>query len=670
MSNSENHSEPKDEVKEEEKSSLSQGNKKVSPYHLNNNDNPGNIITQVQLHGENYDEWASAMRTSLRARRKWGFVEGTVTAPAEDSPDMEDWWTVQSMIVSWILNTIEPVLRSTISYAETAKEMWEDIKERFSVTNGPRIQQLKSDLASCKQGGMTVMKYYGKLKILWDELGNYEQIPACSCGGCKCNIASKLVKKKEEEKVHQFLMGLNDGIYGAVRSNLLATDPLPSLNRVYSTLIQEERVRTITRGREERSEVMGLAVQTIGRGARGRGNPIDKSGMTCTHCNQSGHEIGGCFQLVGYPEWWGDRPKINGKNGGRGKPPQVRGRGGPVRANVVQSGGIGSVSTSLEGNNSGFSGLTNDQWQTLQTLLNNQAVAPSEKMTGEWIIDTGASNHMTGDLNVMCDVHNIESCPVGLPNGQHTLSTKEGSVVLDGNLRITNVLYVPRLNCSLISVSQLSDELNCTVQFTNKLCVMQDRTSRMLIGAGKRKDGLYYFQGIRREKICKTDGVNSVDLWHKRMGHPSMKITQMIPGANKHENGSEFNKACDICFRAKQTREKFPLSEHNACNIFEIIHCDLWGPYRTASTCGAYYFLTIVDDYSRAVWIYLLVDKREVSQTIKNYFSLVERQFHKQIKIFRSDNGTEFTCMKKYFLEHGIIFQTSCTATPHNKMEE
>ena len=67
---------------------------------------------------------------------------------------------------------------------------------------------------------------YGKLKILCDELANYEQIPACSCGGCKCDIASKLEKRREEEKVHQFLMGLDDVAYGTVHSNLLATDPL------------------------------------------------------------------------------------------------------------------------------------------------------------------------------------------------------------------------------------------------------------------------------------------------------------------------------------------------------------------------------------------------------------------------------------------------------------
>jgi hypothetical protein len=49
---------------------------------------------------------------------------------------------------------------------------------------------------------------------------------------------------------------------------------------------------------------------------------------------------------------------------------------------------------------------------------------------------------------------------------------------------------------------------------------------------------------------------------------------------------------------------------------------------------------------------------------LHSFFALVERQFNKQVKIFRSDNGTEFTCMRRYFLDHGIIFQTSCTGTP------
>jgi len=74
---------------------------------LNASDNLGNVITQVQLHGKNYGEW-------IRAQRKWGFLDRTHKMPEEDAPEMEDWWTVQPMLVSWILNTVEPNLRSTI----------------------------------------------------------------------------------------------------------------------------------------------------------------------------------------------------------------------------------------------------------------------------------------------------------------------------------------------------------------------------------------------------------------------------------------------------------------------------------------------------------------------------------------------------------------------------
>ena len=80
-----------------------------------------------------------------------------------------------------------------------------------------------------------------------------------------------------------------------------------------------------------------------------------------------------------------------------------------------------------------------------------------ERDTNTWIIDTRNLNHMH-------ELRDIQSRPIGLPNGEHTTTIKEGSVVLDG--------YVPKLNCNLIFVSQMVDELKCVVQFTDKLCVV------------------------------------------------------------------------------------------------------------------------------------------------------------------------------------------------------
>lgn len=64
------------------------------------------------------------------------------------------------------------------------------------------------------------------------------------------------------------------------------------------------------------------------------------------------------------------------------------------------------------------------------------------------------------------------------------------------------------------------------------------------------------------------------------------------------------------------------------------------------------------------MWIYLLVEKREVADIMKKISVTVQTQFNKSVKIVRSDNGTEFICLKNYFEEKGILHQTSIVGTP------
>nr|GMD46029.1 Retrovirus-related Pol polyprotein from transposon TNT 1-94 [Ipomoea batatas] len=90
---------------------------------------------------------------------------------------------------------------------------------------------------------------------------------------------------------------------------------------------------------------------------------------------------------------------------------------------------------------------------------------------------------------------------------------------------------------------------------------------------------------------------------------------------------------------------------------------DIWGPYKVATTYGHQYFLTILDDHSRAVWIYLMKGKSEARGLIVGFCNLVENQFGTKVKCIRSDNGLEFN-MVEFFKQKGIIHQTSCTYTP------
>lgn len=72
---------------------------------------------------------------------------------------------------------------------------------------------------------------------------------------------------------------------------------------------------------------------------------------------------------------------------------------------------------------------------------------------------------------------------------------------------------------------------------------------------------------------------------------------------------------------------------------------------------GFKYFLTIIDDHNRHVWVVMLKSKAKVSQKIKDFATMVETQFEKKIKMIRSDNGAELA-------SNGIIHQISCVYTP------
>nr|KYP35014.1 hypothetical protein KK1_043972 [Cajanus cajan] len=64
------------------------------------------------------------------------------------------------------------------------------------------------------------------------------------------------------------------------------------------------------------------------------------------------------------------------------------------------------------------------------------------------------------------------------------------------------------------------------------MCAIQDRTSKMLIGAGERRDGLYFFRETLMKKVCNVEGMNELEVWHKRLGHPCWKTTQLIFNVN------------------------------------------------------------------------------------------------------------------------------------------
>ncbi|CAH1444911.1 unnamed protein product [Lactuca virosa] len=359
-----------------------------SPFYLGPQDRLGDFITPTKLRGDNYEDWAGDIQAALEARRKFGFLDGSITASVPPCTQ-SDWQTINAMLISWIMNTIDPEVKCYLSKYRDAKKLWDTLKSRFAVVNGPRIQQLKSSIAKCEQSKtMHVSEYFGKLTALWEELHRHEPLIICTC---------------YEE---------------------CTTD------KAFQLVVQDERVWTAQGTVEEKPpEVLGFSIWVNMNKGRGRGGEKpDKSHLLCSHCKKTGHESSSCFELVGYLEWWEDRSKNDG--GGRGGRSGGRGRSN-IRANSLSVGhnSHSTVAGQAGGGNNNTSPLlfTAEQWKALTGLMSTSKI-PDERLNANGATSTLELWHKQMG-------HPYEKVVKSLPTGQVQVNVLVyvDDVIISGN---------------------------------------------------------------------------------------------------------------------------------------------------------------------------------------------------------------------------------------------
>ena len=116
-------------------------------------------------------------------------------------------------------------------------------------------------------------------------------------------------------------------------------------------------------------------------------------------------------------------------------------------------------------------------------------------------------------------------------------------------------------------------------------------------------------------------------LWHRRLGHISEKGLYYL-NRERVFGKDIISKVdfCENCILGKQHRLSFNLSTHRAKNILEYVHADLWGPAKMQTQSGNKYFMSIIDDCYKKVWIYLLKQKSDAFIKLKQWKILVEIQ--------------------------------------------
>ncbi|KAJ4721050.1 Retrovirus-related Pol polyprotein from transposon TNT 1-94 [Melia azedarach] len=205
--------------------------------------------------------------------------------------------------------------------------------------------------------------------------------------------------------------------------------------------------------------------------------------------------------------------------------------------------------------------------------------------------------------------------------------------------------HVPLMTKNLISLSMLD---NKGFSFQGEGGVLHVCKGSNVVLKGVKRGTLYFLQGSTLSSSVaiassEIDKDNMTKLWHMRLGHMSARGMQILSKGDLlcgHKiKDLEF---CEHCIFGKLHRSKFPKVIHRTKGTLDYIHSDCWGPSRVESLGSHRYFVSMIDDFSRMTWVFIMKHKSEAFKNFRQWKALVENQTGKKIKRLRTDNGLEF----------------------------
>ncbi|XP_074356780.1 uncharacterized protein LOC141696550 [Apium graveolens] len=373
----------------------------MTPLFLHPSDNTSSIQVDKLQGSSDYRAWRRSMEINLSSKRKLGskrklsFVTGRVTSPTDDILKAEMWDTCNNTVIAWITSNVSPTIMRSIMYMTSAKDNWSNLEKRFSLSNGSRKYKLCRKLYDLKQANLSITEYYTSMKMVWEELDTLTLLPAVTVSTDEVlKLLEEIHLQKEELRLFQFLNGLDDQ-YNSQCSQLLLQSPLPTVELACSALEQEEAQRCM----------LGLNKGTNDMMAMYRRSAPDRN-LICTTCGGKGHR------------------------GPKGNNSAVKSTSSHKFAGVIHS--DAGISTH------GFSQEQLAQLANLMPQLTMQYPAQSEtddeidyhfsgmlysnkdnSNANEWIIDSGATHHMTGNiwaLKIASKLSGAQS--INLPTGE------------------------------------------------------------------------------------------------------------------------------------------------------------------------------------------------------------------------------------------------------------
>ena len=193
----------------------------------------------------------------------------------------------------------------------------------------------------------------------------------------------------------------------------------------------------------------------------------------------------------------------------------------------------------------------------------------------KWIFDCGATDTMTNDLVDLIKITLTPCSKIQTANGECVDITKVVIVEISSSIHLRNCLLIPSLTYKLLSVSQLTKELDCTI------LVKSDGLLCRMLGPGRSlgvvlREEAYtmLMRRLKMVKLCLLAGllINQLWMWHCRLGHPSLAYLKHLFPSLKNV---VLSLDCETCVLTKSHKHSyFPCINHSA-RPFSLIHSDV-----------------------------------------------------------------------------------------------
>jgi uncharacterized protein YjhX (UPF0386 family) len=243
-----------------------------------------------------------------------------------------------------------------------------------------------------------------------------------------------------------------------------------------------------------------------------------------------------------------------------------------------------------------------------------------------WIIDSGASRHMTGDQARLSNL-NEKNTSYKVRLGDKTTYPVEGfgqaSIKMKtcNYVHLSNALYVPGLKKNLVSISCLEDKGNIIAFVDVKVLSWHKDSNIENARVIESHEGNMYRLLEKNEEALVHNEVNPNELWHRRYTHINYQalpfLKRMVEGIPELQSTHEG--ICKGCALGKNIKKPFPSSNNRSKEILDLTHSDVCGPMPVKFLGGSSYYVIFIDDYSRNTWLYLLKTKDEVFNKFQEF---------------------------------------------------